>query len=310
MGKLKTFRKMWSENPDKLKQKFISDFSRLKISHIIPDKMFLKLYYKVIFGRKLNLQNPKTFNEKLQWLKQYDRNPEYTRLVDKYEVKKIVAEKIGEKYVIPALGIWKQFDEINFKDLPNQFVLKCTHDSGGIVICTDKSKLNVEEVRRKLCKCMSRNFYYQTREWPYKNVKPRILAEKYIIDETYGELRDYKFFCFNGEPKIMFVATERQLEGEEVKFDFFDMDYNHLNIINGHPNAKTIPEKPVYFDEMKMLARVLSEGIPHVRIDFYEANGHVYFGEFTFAHFGGFVPFEPEEWDYRLGEWIVLPERK
>ena len=310
MSKFKTFRKMLAENPKRIKQKIISDLSRSAISHVIPDKIFLSFYYKAVFGKKLDLNNPRTFNEKLQWLKLYDRNPGYTKLVDKYEVKKFVAEKIGEKYIIPTLGVWERFDDINFNDLPDQFVLKCTHDSGGIIICKDKNKLNKGEARRLLNKYLSQNFYYQAREWPYKNVKPRIIAEKYMEDKTYSELRDYKFFCFNGEPKIMFVATERQLVGEEVKFDFFDMNYNHLNIINGHPNAKTIPEKPVHFDEMKMLARVLSEGIPHVRIDFYEANGHVYFGEFTFAHFGGFVPFEPEEWDYRLGEWIVLPERK
>ena len=161
-------------------------------------------------GKKLNLKNPQTFNEKLQWLKLYDRKPIYTTMVDKYEVKQFVANIIGEEYIIPTLGVWNSFDDIDFDSLPDRFVLKTTHDSGGVVICSDKRKLDLDTARKKLTKSLKNNFYYQGREWPYKNVKPRIIAEKYVIDDITGELRDYKFFCFDGDPKFMFIATERQ----------------------------------------------------------------------------------------------------
>lgn len=257
-------------------------------------------------NKKLNLKNPKTFNEKLQWLKLYDRNPLYTTLVDKYEVKKYIVDKIGEEYVIPTIGVWDNFDDINFDTLPNQFVLKCTHDSGTIVICKDKTKFNIEEAREKINARMNFNYYYMWREWPYKDVKPRIIAEKYMEDDKTKELRDYKFFCFNGEVKALFIATERQKYGEEVKFDFFDTDFKHLPIRQGHPNAPIPPEKPQCFEEMKKLSAKLSENIPQVRVDFYEVDGKVYFGELTFSHFGGIVPFEPEEWDYKFGNYIKI----
>jgi len=271
------------------------------------DEKFLKKVYRAYMGRELDLENPRSYTEKLQWLKLYDRKPIYTQMVDKYEVKKLVAESIGEEYIIPTLGIFDSFDEIDFDALPDQFVLKCTHDSGGLVICRDKSKLDMEEARKKLTKFLKRKYYHIWREWPYKNVKPRIIAEKYMEDKKTSELRDYKFFCFGGEAKLIFIATDRQTEGEETKFDFFDMEYNHLPFTNGHPNAKVAPEKPECFDEMRELAEKLSDGIPHVRVDFYEVDGKVYFGELTFSHWSGIVPFEPEEWDYKIGEWIKLP---
>ncbi len=276
----------------------------------IEDEDLLKRFYKLRMGKELNLENPQTFNEKLQWLKLNDRNPLYTKLVDKCDVKKYVSGIIGEEYIIPTLGIWDKPEDIDFETLPEQFVLKCTHDCGGLVICKDKRKLDKKQAIHKLNKSLKRNYYWISREWPYKNVKPRIIAEEYMEDTETSELRDYKFFCFNGQPKALFVATERQLPGEEVKFDFFDMEYNHLNIKNGHPNAKKLPKKPLQFELMKELARKLSKDIPQVRVDFYEVNGKVYFGEMTFFHFGGIVPFEPEEWDYKFGEWIVLPEKQ
>lgn len=279
-------------------------------SRIIPDALYLKLRYWKMFHKPLNLKKPKTFNEKLQWLKLYDRKPEYTRMVDKYEAKQYVAERIGEKYIIPTLGVWDSFDEINFDSLPDQFVLKCTHDSGGLVICTDKAKLNLEKARRCITSSLNRNYFWANREWPYKNVKPRIIAEAYMQDTSTAELRDYKFFCFNGEAKLLFIATDRQTEGEETKFDFFDMDFNHLDVRNGHPNADIPPEKPICFDEMRQLAEKLSAGIPQLRVDFYEVDGKVYFGELTFFHWTGLVPFEPEQWDEVFGSWIELPSNK
>ncbi|MBR2343775.1 MAG: glycosyl transferase [Clostridia bacterium] len=289
--------------------KIVYIFDKVGISRLIPDRAYLKMKYRASFGRKLNLKDPKTYNEKLQWLKLYDRCPEYTDIVDKYEVKRIVADIIGEEYIIPTLGAWEKAEDIDFDALPEKFVLKCTHDSGGLVICRDKAELDIEAARKKLKRALKRNFYHLGREWPYKNVKPRIIAEEYMEDEATGELRDYKFFCFDGTPRALFIATERQKAGEEVKFDFFDMDYTHLPFRHGHPNADTIPEKPKNFELMKSLAEKLSAGFPQVRADFYEVNGRVYFGELTFFHHNGFMPFDPEEWDYTFGEWITLPKK-
>lgn len=275
----------------------------------LEDEMYLKIAYWARMHKRLNLTNPKTFSEKLQWIKLYDRNPLYTQLVDKYEVKPFVEEKIGIEYIIPTLGIWDNFDDIDFSKLPNQFVLKCTHDSGGLIICKNKEILDIPTTRKIINSCLKHSFFWGMREWPYKDVKPRIIAEKYMEDTQTNELRDYKFFCFDGEVKALFIATERQKEGSETKFDFFDAEFNHLPFTNGHPNASTLPEKPKCFNEMIVLASKLSKGIPHVRVDFYEVDGKVYFGEMTFFHWSGMTPFEPEEWDYKFGNWIKLPRK-
>lgn len=280
-----------------------------QLAKIIPDQFYLALRFKRRFGRFPNYNNPKSFSEKLQWLKLYDRRPEYTTMVDKYAVKKYVADRIGEQYIIPTLGVWDEFDDIDFDKLPNQFVLKCTHDSGGLVICKDKSELDIEEARKRINISLKRNFYYIGREWPYKNVKPRIIAEQYMEDSDTEELRDYKFFCFDGVVRAMFIASERQSENDETKFDFFDENFNHLPFTNGHPNADVPPSKPACFDQMKQLASQLSKGIPHLRVDFYEVDGKIYFGELTFSHWSGLMPFKPEEWDYKFGSWIKLPRK-
>lgn len=276
----------------------------------MPDKIFLKLAFHAQMRKKLNLKNPTSYSEKLQWLKLYDRKPEYSMMVDKYAVKKYVADVLGEEYIIPTLGVWDRFDDIDFSILPNQFVLKCTHDSGGLIICKDKSKLDINYAREKINKCLKMNFYYHGREWPYKNVKPRIIAEKYMEDESGYELKDYKWFCFDGIPKAMFIATDRSNQSVETKFDFFDMDFNHLPFTNGHPNSKSVIVKPNGFEEMKSLAAKLSRGITQLRIDFYDINGKIYFGEITFFHWSGMVPFEPESWDYKFGSWINLPDKE
>ena len=272
----------------------------------MPDIMYLKIQYRLALHKKLNLDTPVTFNEKIQWLKLYDRKPEYTMMVDKYAVRKFIADTIGEAYSIPLVGgPWNSFDEIDFEKLPNQFVLKCNHDSGGLVICKDKTRFDKNAACKKIRKSLRRNFYWANREWPYKNVKPCIIAEQYMVDDSGYELRDYKFFCFDGIPKVMFIATDRSGHNS-TKFDFFDMDFNHLPLTNGHPCADKTPEKPKCFDEMIRLARILSKGIKQVRVDFYEISGKVYFGEMTFSHWGGKVPFKPEEWDYKFGEWIKI----
>ncbi len=283
---------------------------KLAVTKWIPDKIYLQMMFYKHFGRFINFKNPKSFNEKLQWLKIYDRKESYTRMVDKHEVKKYVANLIGEEYIIPTLGVWETPEEIEFDTLPEQFVLKWNHDSGSVVICKDKKTFDKEEAIKKLQQGKTFSGYWYGREWPYKNVKPLILAEQYMEDEKTEELRDYKFFCFNGVAKALFVATDRQVKETETKFDFFDMEYKHLPITNGHPNADKPPLKPRCFDEMKVLAEKLSVGIPHLRVDFYEVNGKVYFGELTFSHWSGFVPFKPEKWDYKFGEWLELPMKK
>ena len=264
---------------------------------IIPDRAYIQMYYFAHFKKFCNLKNPKTYNEKLNWLKLHDKNPIYTRIVDKFEAKEYVKNIIGDQYIIPTLGVWDNFDDIDFDKLPQQFVLKCTHDSEGLVIVKDKDKLDKE---------MAKNFFYIGREWPYKNVKPRIIAEKYMEDHIDGELRDYKFFCFDGEPKAMFVASDRA--SDNVKFDYFDLNFNHLDIKQKYPHAEQPLRKPVTFEKMIELSKVLSKGFPHVRVDFYEVDGQLYFGELTFYHFSGFMPFEPNKWDKIFGDWIKLPQ--
>jgi hypothetical protein len=295
-------------NPYKV-LRFILDKSTI-INHSITDKTYLKIMYRAHFGKNLNLKNPQTYNQKLQWLKLYDRNPIYTTLVDKYLVKEYVKDLLGEEYIIPTLGVYDSFDEINFSELPDQFVLKTTHDSGGVVICENKESFDISVAKIKLDNCLKESFFYYGREWPYKNVKPRIIAEKYMVDESGYELKDYKFFCFDGVAKSMFIASDRGFEDIETKFDFYDMDFNHLSFTNGHPNSNNKIQKPKSLDKMKLLAERLSENLPHVRVDFYDINGRIYFGEMTFFHWSGFVPFEPEEWDYTFGSWIKLPNKK
>lgn len=270
----------------------------------LPDSIFLKILFYLKMGKPLKLNQPVTFNEKLQWLKLNDRNMKYTKLVDKYEVKKYVTEKIGEEYLIPTLGVWEHVEEVDFDKLPDQFVLKCTHDSGGIVICKDKSKFNKEQAKKKINKCLHRNYYWTFREWPYKSIKPRIICEPYMVDESGTELKDYKFFCFYGEVKALFIATDR---GIDTRFDFFDVEFNHLQLVQHYKNGVKVPDKPLGFDRMVKLASHLSKDIPQVRIDFYDINGKIYFGEFTFYHFSGLEKFEPEEYDEIFGSWIKLP---
>ena len=277
-----------------------------RVGRFVSDENFVKWTYYLTFRKKLDLDNPQTFNEKLQWLKLYDRREEYTQMVDKYEAKKFVANLIGEEYIIPTLGVYDSFDEIDFDKLPNQFVLKCTHNSGGIIICRDKASLDIPKARKQMTKWLKKNPFWSNREYPYKNIKPRIIAEQYMEDESGYELKDYKFFCFDGEAKYIFVATDRGKEGEETKFDFFDMDWNHLPFTNGHPNSPTSINKPENFEEMKALSRKLSTNMPHIRVDLYNISGKIYFGELTFYHWSGLTPFVPEEWDYKFGECISL----
>lgn len=258
----------------------------------MSDEKFLKKAFNIMMNQKLNLDNPQTFNEKLQWLKLYNRKPEYTMMVDKYKVREYIAERLGEEYLIPLLGVWDDPDEIDFDALPNQFVLKCNHNSGlGMYICNDKSKLNIRQVKKELCKGLKQDYYLTYREWPYKDVPRKIICEKYMIEEveskkSNSELTDYKFFCFNGNPKFMYISHDH---ATDATTDFFDMEFNRLNMRMKDPNSNIIPPKPALFESLKEIAKKLSAGIPFVRVDMYVINGRIYFGELTFFHNAGFT---------------------
>lgn len=275
---------------------------------VLPDGTYLRLRYLIAFRKPLHLKNPRTFNEKLQWLKLYDRNPEYTRMVDKLEAKKYVAERIGEEYIIPTLGVWDRFEEIDFDALPDQFVLKCTHDSGGLVICKDKKSLDLDAAREKITACLKENYYWDYREWPYKNVKPRIIAEPYLRDDETGELRDYKFYTFGGEVKALLIISRR--DTPDAGGDYFDAEFHHLDMQWGYKNAKVLPAPPKSMEDMIRLAQLLSKSTPELRVDFYEINGKPFFGEMTFFDGGGFEKIVPEKWDRIFGDWVTLPQKR
>ncbi|MBG9529109.1 glycosyl transferase [Bacillus thuringiensis] len=276
-----------------------------KMFRAIPDANYLQLKYKLIMGRKLNLKNPKTFNEKLQWLKLNDRRPEYTMLVDKYEVRQYIKETIGEEYLIPLLGVYNNFDEIDFDVLPNKFVLKPNHTSGDVFICRDKSKINYRELKSEVDKWLQREYYWLHREWPYKNVKPKIVCEKYMVDESGVDLKDYKFMSFNGEVRCSFVGLNRQSE-TGLNIDFYDLEWKLMPFERHYPNSGIKLEKPQNYKKMIEFAELLSRELPFVRVDFYEINGKVYFGELTFYPGSGFEEFTPESYDELLGSWIDL----
>ena len=283
-------------------------FLRFKICRIIPDSIYLKIKFKLTMRDKLNLRNPKTFNEKLQWLKLNDRKPEYTNTVDKYEVRKYIAEKIGEEYLIPLLGVWDKYEDIDFEQLPNQFVLKPNHTSGNVYICKDKSKINYKELEKEVNSWLKREYYWVHREWPYKNIKPRIICEKYMVDESGVELKDYKFMCFNGDVRCSFVGLNRN-SPSGLNVDFYDLDWKPMPFERHYPNSGLIIPKPQNYNKMIKISELLSKDIIFVRVDFYETNGRLYFGELTFFPGSGFEEFTPEYFDYLLGSWIELPTK-
>lgn len=290
-------------NPTLIARRILSKTARLW-----PDRLYLKALYRLKMGVKLNLKTPKTFNEKLNWLKLYNRKSEYTQMVDKLAVKEYVTEKIGKEYIIPTLGAWNNFDEIDFSLLPDKFVLKTTNggDGNGVVICTDKSKFDKEQVRLRLSKSLLSDIYTSYREWPYKDVKKKIFAEKYITDDAVGELRDYKFFCFNGNVQFCKADFGQFIEHHA---NYFDRDWNlqPFGELDLPPIPEVFIEKPEHFERMIEVAEKLSAGIPFVRIDLYNIKGKIYFGEITFFPAAGMGRFTQDEWDGILGNLIKLP---
>lgn len=289
-----------------------SVLSKLGLLNWMSDERHIAIKYKYEIGKSINLKAPKTYNEKIQWLKLYDRNSNYTLMVDKLKAKEYVSNVIGSEYIIPLIGgPYSSFDEIDFQELPDSFVLKTNHDCGGVIVCKDKNKFDYKHAKKILEDHLRKNYYYTCREWPYKNIKPCIFAEAYMSDfdepkdGENQELTDYKFLCFDGEPKILCLCSDRM--SGSVKFDYYDMEGNLLPFEWVHPNSIKKPPLPINFQKMKELARQLANKCPSVRIDFYESSGRIYFGEITFFHQGGFAKFNPDEWDDILGGWITLP---
>ena len=272
------------------------------------DKKYILKEWKIKMQDTCDIEEPKTFNEKLQWLKLYDRRPEYTKMVDKYEAKKIVSNIIGEEYIIPTLGIYEKFEDINFKKLPNKFVLKPTHTSGNVFICHDKEKINYKNLKKQVNKWLKRKYFYIHREWPYKNVKPRIIIEKFMEDKNNEDLKDYKLFCFNGKVETILVCSNRN--GSFKNTDFYNKNWELMPFTReNHCNNQNGIDKPKNLEEMIIIAEKLSNKIPFIRVDLYEINGKIYFGELTFFPSAGFEGFKPKEYDEILGNWLELPNK-
>lgn len=305
MRKLRTFRDLLINNP----YGFVTAVL-FHLGYIVPDRLYLKFFYRWQTGNKLNLSNPQTFTEKLQWIKLYDRNPQYTVMVDKYAAKGFVSKIIGEEYIIKTIGLWDSFDQIDFNQLPEKFVLKCTHDSGGLVICRDKSKLNLNDIKQRFNNCLKTDYYLSGREWPYKNVPRRIIAEELLEDcsldsSLYSDLKDYKFFCFNGVVKFFKIDFNRETNH---RANYYDLNKKLLPFgeVVCPPDFNRELPIPSNVDQMITLAEKLSKGIPFLRVDFYDVNNTIFFGELTFFPHSGIGKFVPEEYDRILGEMIKI----
>lgn len=277
----------------------------------ISDEAYIKLQFKETFGYPLDLAHPRTFNEKIQWIKLYDRRPEYTLLADKCAAKKWVADRIGEEYIIPTLGVWEHFDNIDFNHLPNQFVLKCTHDSGSAVIVRDKAKLDKAAAKKKLEHALRRNYYVVAREWQYKDIPPRIIAEEYLFDKKNPDqsVNNYKCFCMNGVCDYFYIAIGGG-HSESHTVTYFDREMHRLPLRHcayepEKGDVKIPPEITTIFG----LAETLAQGIPQVRVDFYCVNSQVYVGELTLTSDAGLNIFDPPEYDEILGKKIILPNK-
>ena len=305
MSKYKTILKLIKTHRSQIPWAIFYNLANLNCVKWIPDGILLKFVFRITIGKPLDLVNPKTFNEKIQWLKLYDRNSKYTKLVDKYEVREYIKNAIGAKYLVPLIGVYESFSEIDFSKLPNRFVLKCTHDSGSTIICKDKSKFDINRAKRKLEKKLKINLFWKTREWPYLNIKPRIICESLLEVPGNKELIDYKIMCFNGVPRCLFLCLDRGSDSG-LKVDFYDMDWNPLPFERHYPRSERVIKKPQCFDEMVNLSKILSRSIPFVRVDFYIIENKIKFSELTFYPGSGIEEFTPESFDEILGSWLDL----
>lgn len=285
-------------------KKIIIYLAELGAFNWMPDEAYLQMMYKCHMGQKLDLSNPITYNQKLQWLKLHDRRPEYRIYADKYAVREFLKQTVGEEYLIPTIGVYNNVEEIPWEELPNQFVLKCTHASGTNIICHDKNKLDIEKSKQQLKKWMNMDFFWQGREWQYKNMHPKIICEQFMVDESGYELKDYKFHCFNGEPKCLNVILNRY---SGLNANFYDLEWNPLPFYQHYAPSKAEVAKPKSFDKMVEFAKKFSQGLPYIRVDYYEVNGHLYIGELTLHPASGWLEFAPESADELLGSWIELP---
>lgn len=288
-------------------------FNSCKLSHLLPDELLIKLIFRARLGYSMDFNNPLSFNQKIQWLKLNNKNPFYTSLVDKYEVRKYIAKTIGEDYLIPIFGVFNKFDEIDLFRLPDQFVIKCTHDSGSVIVCRNKDSFETHKAKKYINDALKKNFYFRGREWPYKNVKPRIIVEKYMEEkESNGNdvqgLTDYKFYCFNGKVEYLYVS--RGLERHETaRISFLNLDWTCADFHRAdYKPFEKLPAKPKNFEKMIELSEVLSKGFPFLRVDLYEINGKIYFSELTFSPGNGFMPFVPRKKDFEIGKMIELPK--
>ena len=279
-----------------------------KLSVLMSDKIFIKIKFRYIFGYNLDLNNPKSFNEKLQWLKLYDRKQNYTKMCDKCEVRNYIKGIIGEEYFVPIIGVYNSFDEIDLEGLPDQFVLKPNHTSGDVYICKSKQDINKLQLKAQVNEWLHRNYYLLHREWQYKNIKRKIICEKYIKDESEAGLKDYKFMCFNGKAKLCYVCFNR-FAATGLNVSVYNLDWTHMPYGVLKYDTDAILPKPQNFEKMILLAEKLSKDIPFLRVDFYEAGNQLYFGELTFYPGAGFERFTSESIDYLLGSWINLPEK-
>ena len=276
-----------------------------RLSRIFPDSLQISLSYRLRIGKKLNLEEPRSFNEKLQWLKLNDRNPFYTNLVDKYSVRQYIKDTIGEKYLVPLISVYDRVEDIDYSFLPERFVLKPTHTSGNVIVCRNKADLDIKNTNIVLNKWMKREYFWYHREWPYKNIIPRIICEEFLVDESGYELKDYKFYCFNGDPKLIQVMSNRNSGNYSI--NHFDKDWNVIEIKrkSHNPSPNNI-KRPEMLADMLQICELLSKDIPFVRVDLYFANNSIYFGELTFYPVSGYVDYVNEEDDYLLGSWVDL----
>lgn len=279
----------------------IGGLGRRGFLNFVPDAMYVKMMYFLIMGEKLDLKNPKKFNEKIQYLKVNDHNLEYTNWVDKFKVKDLVKDRIGAEYVVPLYGCWDRADKIDFDKLPNAFVLKCNHDQGSVILVKNKNEIDRQTIIKQLNRQLKRNSYYGTREFPYKNIKPLIIAEKYLEEN----IIDYKFYCFSGKPLFLYVG-QGLTSDHSLKIDFYDINWNKMPFYRTDYHRIGNIAKPIEFEKMKRIAEILSQDIPFVRIDLFEVGEKVYFSEYTLYPASGYMPFVPREYDEIVGRWLDL----